>query len=583
MLLLVGRGFGFILPSSVGFLVDEVIGKGRLEWLGWLLAAGALGVLIQAVSAFGLAQLLSVTAQHSVTELRQKVEQHVVRLPVSFFDTKKTGELISRVMHDAEGIRDLVGTGLVYLAGSVTTACVALGVLLTLNWRFTLVTLAVMLAFTTAMMASMMKLRPLYKEMRSISAEVTGRLTEVLGGIRVVKIYAAEKREDRLFAAGTHRLFRATRRTILASTALGSLGTLSFGLLTITLMWIGAREIVSGAMSLGDFMMYVVFTGLLVAPALQIASLASQLSRAFAGLDRIRELRQLATEAQDDDSRSSIGSLVGELRFEDVSFSYLEDVPVLDAVSFEVPAGTTTALVGPSGAGKSTVFRLAMAFDDPGSGVVRVDGRDLSGLRRGDYRRHLGVVLQDGFLFDGTVRENIAYSRPGASHTEVAEVGRLAHCHEFVDDFENGYDTLIGERGVRLSGGQRQRVAIARALLADPRILLLDEATSNLESRSEAMIQDGLRALRRGRTTLVIAHRLSTIRSADQILVIEGGRILERGTHAELLRAGGQYRELWEIQSSSEEPDVEPEGTEEPAEPEPGPFDLSPSARRSLG
>jgi len=565
LLLLVGRVCGLILPATTKYLVDEVIGEGRLGILGWLLLAAGLGTVIQAASSFGLSQLLGVAAQRSIAELRQSVEQHVVRLPVSFFDSKKSGELISRIMNDADGIRNLVGTGLVYLVGSVVTATLALAVLLYLQWRLTLVTLAVLLGFLVFMGFSIVKLRPIFRERSKIEAEVTGRLNEALGGIRIVKSYTSEKREDRIFAAGTHRLFRATRRAIVASSAMGAVTSLSFGLLAILMMWIGARSIVSGEMTLGDFVMYLAFTGFLVAPMVQAASITAQMSEAFAGLDRIRELRSLTSEAQADEGRSRLDSVDGAIDFENVSFSYREGSPVLRNISFSVPVGTTTALVGPSGAGKSTIFRLAMAFGDPDEGRVLIDGHDLRDIRRSDYRSHLGVVLQEDFLFDGTIFENIRYSRPRATLSEVEAVSRLAHCDEFVDQLEDRYDTIIGERGIRLSGGQRQRVAIARAILADPRILLLDEATSSLDTASEAFIQDGLRVLRRGRTTLVIAHRLSTIRTADQILVMDEGRLIERGTHEDLLQAGGRYQELWQLQSGL------PRLTESPAPPQPQP------------
>lgn len=549
VLLLIGRLGGLVLPATIKFLIDEVIGEGNTAILGWLVLAASLGTIVQAATSFGLAQILGITAARSIAELRQRVEQHVVRLPVSFFDSTKSGELVSRIMHDAEGIRSVVGTGLVYLVGSTVTAVFALSVLIYLHWRLTLVIFFVFLIFGVFMVFNLRLLRPIFHERAKIQADITGRLSEALGGIRIVKSYTAEKREDRIFAAGTHRLFRVTRRTITATSAMGAVTSLGFGLLATFMMWFGARSIAAGAMTLGDFLTYVAFTGLLVAPMVRAASLVTQLSAAFAGLDRIRELRSLVSEAQEDRHRQALPSIRGDIGFEHVSFSYREGVPVLRDVSFSVAAGTTTALVGPSGAGKSTIFRLTMAFDDPDSGCITIDGRDLKDIRRIDYRGHLGVVLQEGFLFDGTIVDNIRYSRPRATLEEVEEVGRVAHCEEFVREFKDGYDTVIGERGVKLSGGQRQRVAIARALLADPRILLLDEATSSLDTESESLIQDGLRSLRQGRTTVVIAHRLSTIRSADQIIVMEGGRVLERGTHDELLDAGGRYQELWQLQT----------------------------------
>jgi subfamily B ATP-binding cassette protein MsbA len=392
------------------------------------------------------------------------------------------------------------------------------------------------------------RLRPLFRERGKLNADVTGRLNEALGGIRIVKSYTAEKREQIVFAHGVHVMFRNIAKSITGVSTITAFSGVIVGAIGVVMIVVGGRSILSGAMTLGDFVMYIFFTGLVAAPMVQIAAIGTQLSEAFAGLDRIREIRAVATEDQEDASRDALEDLRGEVAFEDVSFEYNPGVPVLRRVSFEAPAGSTTALVGSSGSGKSTLISLVMAFNRPQSGRVLVDGRDLAGLRLRDFRAHLGVVLQDNFLFDGTIAENIAYAVPRASRGEIERVSQIAHCHEFIVAFEKGYDTVVGERGIKLSGGQRQRVAIARAILADPRILILDEATSSLDSESESMIQDGLRSLRRGRTTFVIAHRLSTIRSADQILVIEAGQIVERGTHEELLAAAGRYRQLYDKQ-----------------------------------
>jgi subfamily B ATP-binding cassette protein MsbA len=548
LLMIVSRLAGLVLPASSKYLIDEVLGKGRGELLLPLAAAAAAAAVVQAGTSLALSQLLGVAAHRMITELRRQVHRHVLRLPVAYFDSVKSGELVSRVLNDAEGIRNLVGTGLVQLVGSVFTAIAALAVLLWLDWRLTLLTLGVMLAFAAGMGMAFKRMRPLFRQRGQIQAELTGRLAESIGGVRVVKAYTAEKREERVFARGAHRLLRNVGKTITGSAAVGSFSTLVFGAVGVLMMVFGGRAILAGEMTLGDFVMYVFFTGLLAAPMVQIAHIGTQLSEAFAGLDRIREVQKLATEDADDDGRLPLPALRGEIEARDVTFEYLPDEPVLREVSFHAPAGTTTALVGPSGSGKSTLLHLVLAFARPRSGRLLVDGQDLAEVRLRDYRAQVGVVLQDNFLFDGTVRENIVYSRPDATDAEVREVARIAHCAEFVEAFPDGYETVIGERGVKLSGGQRQRLAIARAILADPRILILDEATSNLDSESEAQIQDALRALRRGRTTFVIAHRLSTITSADQILVLDGGRIVERGTHRELLARGGRYRALYEAQ-----------------------------------
>jgi subfamily B ATP-binding cassette protein MsbA len=548
VLMLVSRLAGLVLPASSKWLIDKVIGHKQVELLLPLALAVAGATVVQAATAFGLAQLLGVAAHRAITELRRQVHQHVLRLPVAYFDTVKSGELVSRVLNDAEGIRNLVGTGLVQLVGSVVTAFAALGVLLWLNWKLTLSTLSVMTLFLVGMTVAFKRVRPLFRERGRIQAEITGRLAESLGGVRVVKAYTAEKREERVFAHGAHKLLRNVAKTITTTSAIGSFSSLIMGGVGVVMMLVGGHAILGGQMTLGDFVMYVFFTGMLAAPLVQIAHIGTQLSEAFAGLDRIREVQKLAGEDVGDAERRPLPTVHGDVEFQDVSFEYLPAKPVLREVSFRAPAGTTTALVGPSGAGKSTLIHLVLAFARPQQGRVLVDGQDLAEARLRDYRAKVGVVLQDNFLFDGTVRDNIAYSRPDASDEQIREVARIAHAAEFVEGFADGYQTIIGERGVKLSGGQRQRLAIARAILADPRILILDEATSSLDSESEALIQDALRALRKGRTTFVIAHRLSTIFSADQILVLDGGRIVERGTHRELLAKGGRYRDLYEAQ-----------------------------------
>ncbi|HEX4951851.1 MAG TPA: ABC transporter ATP-binding protein [Thermoanaerobaculia bacterium] len=565
-LIAVGRMAGLVLPASSKILIDDIIGKGASPLLAKIgaavgytvqgtgdllvvlaMAAGA-ATLLQAAASFSLTLLLGIAAQYSITDMRKKVEQHVVRLPVSYFDSAKSGELISRVMSDAEGIRNLVGTGLVELVGGLLTAAVALTVLFYLNWQLTLAVLGGLAVFGGVMALTFKKLRPIFRDRGKIQAEVTGRLGETFGGVRLVKAYTAEKREDLTFAKGAHRLFRNVRSTMMAIASVSAFTSLLVGALGLLIAVLGGRAILAGTMTLGDFVMYLLFTGMVAGPLVQIASIGTQITEAFAGLDRLREIRSLATERTAETTLDGLETMRGDIEFEDVSFEYKADTPVLRHVSLCAPAGTTTALVGPSGSGKSTLISLVMAFARPTSGRLLIDGRDLAELRLSDYRSYLGVVFQDNFLFDGTVAENIRYGRPGASREEIENAARVAHCDEFVRGFADGYDTVVGERGVKLSGGQRQRVAIARAILADPRILILDEATSSLDSESEALIQDGLKKLRRGRTTFVIAHRLSTIRSADQILVLEDGEIVERGTHPELMALGGRYRQLHDRQ-----------------------------------
>jgi subfamily B ATP-binding cassette protein MsbA len=548
LLMLVNRLSGLVLPASSKYLIDEVLAKQRGDLLGWIALAAAAAVMVQAGTTYALSQVVSIAAQHAIAEMRMSVQKHVLHLPVSYFDSTKTGVLISRVMTDAEGVRNLVGTGLIQLVGGMFTAIIGIGVLFALNWRLTAVVLVVLLTFGGLMAMAFARLRPLFRERSVINAEVTGRLAESIGGVRILKVYVAEKREERLFGEGVMRLFDNVRRSITGTSLVGAGASLIIGAIGVILITIGGRAILSGSMTIGGLVMYIFFIGLVAAPLIQIASVGTQISEAFAGLDRIREIRDMSTEDEQDEEREPLGELDGSVEFRDVTFSYVPGVPVLKGVSFSSRAGSTTALVGSSGSGKSTLIGLVMAFNRPQAGTILVDGHDLAHVRLRDYRSQLGVVMQDNFLFDGTVRENIAFARPEASDEAIREVSRIAHCDEFVEQFPQKYDTIVGERGVKLSGGQRQRVAIARAILADPRILILDEATSSLDSESEAMIRDGLRSLRRGRTTFVIAHRLSTIESADQILVMEDGQIVERGTHAELIAMSGRYRQLYEKQ-----------------------------------
>jgi subfamily B ATP-binding cassette protein MsbA len=547
-LLLVNRLAGLVLPGTTKFLLDEVIGKGHRELLVRLVLAAGGATLVQAVTSFALSQILGKAAQRSITEMRRRVQRHVGRLSVSYFDQTKVGALLSRVMTDAEGIRNLVGTGLVEVFGGLITAIFALAILFYLNTKLTLIALGVLSLFSIVLLYAFKTLRPLFRERSRINAEVSGRLTESFSGIRVVKAYRAERREALVFSKGVHSLFRNVAATMTGFAAVTAFSTLLLGVVGVAILWIGATDVLAHRMTIGSFFSFTLYLGLLVGPVVQIVSIGSQITEAFAGLERIREIRNEIADDAGDASREPLAPLAGRVEFQDVHFEYQSGVPVIRGVSFEAAPGTSTALVGSSGSGKSTLIGLVAAFYRPTSGKILVDGHDLSGVRLSDYRSQLGVVLQDNFLFDGTVFENVAYARPDASPEEVRRAAQIARCDDFVSKLPDGYDTIVGERGVKLSGGQRQRVAIARAILADPRILILDEATSSLDSESEALIQEGLSELMKGRTTFVIAHRLSTIRRADSILVVEGGLIVERGRHEQLLARGGRYAELYNRQ-----------------------------------
>jgi len=545
LLILIGRCAGLILPATSKFLVDEVILGGRQGLLIPLAVVALGGALVQSCSGFAVNVILGIAANRAVVDLRRRVEAQVLRLPVREFDRIQVGALISRIMSDGEGIRNVIGAGLASLIGGTITAVVALGILFWLNWWLTVAILLVLAVYSAGTSFAFVKLRPVYRERGKLNADLTGRLTESLSGIRVVKAYAAERHEDLAFARGVHKLFRNVVVGAKGAAAVNDLLTgMVMGSVWSLIVVIGGQAVANGRMSLGDLLMYVMFTAMVAAPLIQLSQIGTQLSEAFAGLDRIHEIGCIATESDEDMGKAPIRSIRGEVEFRDVWFEYVPNVPVLRGVTFAGRRATTTALVGSSGSGKSTVLSLIMAFSSPSRGTVLLDGRDLRQLKRRDYRSFLGIVLQDNFLFDGSVIDSIRFSRPHASLAMVKQVAATAHCTEFVEELPNGWNTIVGERGVKLSGGQRQRIAIARALLADPAILLLDEATSSLDSESECHIQEGLKALRSGRTTFVIAHRLSTIMDADQILVLERGQIVQRGAHCELLAQGGRYAEL---------------------------------------
>ncbi|HMD69902.1 MAG TPA: ABC transporter ATP-binding protein [Bryobacteraceae bacterium] len=545
LLMLINRPAGLVLPGSTKYLVDSVIMKHQTWMLQPLVLLVLAATLIQGVTSFILTQLLSKEAQRLIAELRRKVQEHVGRLPVAYYDSNKTGALVSRIMTDVEGVRNLIGTGLIEFVGGILTALIALVLLLRISPLLTGLALLFIAAFGLGLRQAFGRIRPIFRERGKINAEVTGRLTESLAGVRVVKGYHAEAQEAGVFGAGVKRLLDNVLRSLTAISLMSLSATVLMGLVGATVMYLGARQILAGTLTLGGFMAFTAYLAFLVAPMFQVVGIGTQITEALAGLDRTQEV--LHEKPEDEDARRTvaIGAIQGYVSFEGVTFEYDPAKPVLHDVSFDSPPGTVTALVGPSGSGKSTIISLIAAFHEPVQGAVRVDGTDLSTIRLDAYRTQLGVVLQDTFLFDGTIRENVAFARLGASEEQVLAACRIARVDEFAEKLEKKYDTIVGERGVKLSGGQRQRVSIARAILADPRILILDEATSSLDSESESAIQQGLAYLMKGRTTFVIAHRLSTIRRADQILVVEEGRIVERGTHESLYAARGRYYDLY--------------------------------------
>lgn len=548
LLIVVSRLAGLVLPASTKFLIDDIIGKRQFDLLLPLVLAVGAATAVEAATSYWLTQLLSKSGQRLIAELRRKVHSHMARLPVAYYDSHKTGSLVSRVMSDVEGVRNLVGTGLVELVGGLLTAALAFLALLYYSPKLTAVALLPLLAFGLVLKYAYTTLRPLFNERWKIRSEVSGRLTESLAGVRVVKGYHAEAREESVFAGGVQRMLDNVLSTITGTSLASLAATVLMGGVGAMIMYFGAQDVLAGRMELGDLAAFTLFLAFVVAPIFKVVGIATQLMEAFSGLERTREVFHEIREEDDPNRAVELPTVRGEIRFEHIDFAYEPGKPVLHDISFESRPGSVTALVGPSGSGKSTIIGLVAAFYKPGAGSILVDGVDLSTVRLSSYRTQLGVVLQETFLFDGSIRENVAFGRPAAGEQEILEVCRISRIDEFAEKLEKGYDTIVGERGVKLSGGQRQRVAIARAILADPRILILDEATSSLDSESEAMIQEGLSYLMRGRTTFVIAHRLSTIRRADQILVVEEGCILERGNHTSLYAARGRYRDLYDKQ-----------------------------------
>ena len=552
VLMLVSRVSGLVLPYSSKYLIDNVIGKHQLALLLPLVLAVLAATVIQGVTGFAITQLVSKAGQRLIAELRAKVQSHIGRLPVAYYDANKTGTLVARIMTDVDGIRNLLGTGLIEFFGGVLTAALVLGFLLRLSTVLTCIALVIIIAFALTLRKAFGTIRPIFRERGKINADVTGRLTESLGGVRVIKGYHAEAREEAVFERGVQRLLNNILKSLTATSFMSLAATVLMGAVGAVIMYVGARQINAKVMTLGDFVTFTALLAFLIAPMFQLVNIGTQLTEALAGLERTREVLRERPEDQDPRRTVALPLISGQIIFDKVNFAYDTGKEVLHQISFRSDPGTVTALVGSSGSGKSTIIGLIAAFHGPQSGTVLVDGVDLSTVRLDSYRTQLGVVLQETFLFDGTIWENVGFARPNASKEQILEACRIARVDEFAEGFEKQYETIVGERGVKLSGGQRQRVSIARALLADPRILILDEATSNLDSESEGMIQEGLRVLMQGRTTFVIAHRLSTIRRADQILVVEAGCIVERGTHAELYATRGRYYDLYTKQHGIE-------------------------------
>jgi subfamily B ATP-binding cassette protein MsbA len=552
VLMVIQRACALVLPASTKQLIDQVMNRGDLSVLPRIVGVVAGATLVQAVASYALTQLLSKSGQRLITDLRIQVQEHVGRLPVAFYDENRSGTLVSRIMNDVEGVRNLIGTGVLDFFGGILTAIFAFCILISLSRTMTLLTFGVMVIFALILQRAFKTIRPIFRERSKINAEVTGRLTESLGGVRVVKGYHAEASEAKVFAAGAQRLLENVFSSLTAQSMMSLASTSVMGVVGAVIMWMGANEVVHGKLSTGGYVEYVTMIAFMIAPVAQLVSIGTQLTEALAGLDRTTEIMNEKEEDGGPDRQVELGTLRGDVRFDQVVFEYEAGKPVLHGISFEARPGTVTALVGSSGSGKSTIISLVCGFHTATGGRLLVDGVELAKVKLGTYRQQLGVVLQETFLFDGSIRENVLFSRPQSTEAQMMEACRIARVDEFAERFPEGFDTIVGERGVKLSGGQRQRISIARAILADPRILILDEATSSLDSESEAMIQGGLNHLMQGRTTFVIAHRLSTIRRADQILVVEGGYIVERGTHDELFRLGGRYFDLYTRQHGLE-------------------------------
>ena len=549
LLIIISRLAALVLPVATKYLMDDVIAKGDLEMLKNLLFAVGVSIVIQAITSFALTQLLSVEAQHLIAELRSKVQKQIIKLPISFFDNNKSGALVSRVMSDVEGVRNLVGTGLVQLFGGVLTSFISLFFLINISPMMTLYVLVPISVFAVISLKAFAYIRPIFRKRGEINAEVTGRLTETLNGIRVIKGFNAEDQEIKSFENGVERLFLNVKKSLTSTSIVTSSATFLLGLATTGIMGISGYMIIENQLTVGEFLSFTFLLGFMIAPIVQMSNIGSQLTEAFAGLDRTEELMNMDLEEDDSIRVIKLDSIKGDIKFNNVSFAYEEGKEVINEVSFDALSGSVTALVGTSGSGKSTIAGLVATFLTPKSGLITIDDQDLSKVQLSSYRSQLGVVLQDDFLFEGTIKENILFPRPNASDSELQNAIKAAHVPEFTDRFEDGLDTVIGERGVKLSGGQRQRLAIARAILADPKILILDEATSNLDTESESLIQESLKSLMHGRTTFVIAHRLSTIKQADQILVIEAGQIKEQGNHDQLIEKKGRYYDLYTYQA----------------------------------
>lgn len=548
-LIAVSKAASFVAPIASKYLIDDVIVNKDVDMLKYLVAGVMLAILVQSVTSFLLTKILSVQAQYLISELRAQVQKKVLALPVRFFDNAKSGALVSRIMSDVEGVRNLIGTGLVQLVGGIITAVVSLVLLMEISVYMTLFTFIPLTIFAIIALKAFKIIRPIFRNRGKINAEVKGRLTETLGGIRVIKGFNAERQEEEVFEVGVERLYQNVKKSLTTTAFMTSSSTFLLGVATTSVMGFGGYKIIHDTLSVGEFVEFTVLLGLMIAPIVQMSSVGSQLTEALAGLDRTEELMNLEEESDEENRIIVLEKVVGRMSFSDVCFSYEEDKEVLHNISFDVEQGQVVALVGSSGSGKSTIAGLAASFLNPDSGTITIDGKNLSNVNLKSFRKHLGVVLQDDFLFEGTIRENILFPRPDASENQLLEAVKAAYVDEFTDRFDKGLDTLIGERGVKLSGGQRQRIAIARAILADPKILILDEATSSLDTESEALIQKSLGELTKGRTTFVIAHRLSTIRKADQILVIENGHILEQGTHEKLIASEGRYFNLFTYQA----------------------------------